>query len=343
MSEDRAALEGSPGPVLGDGGTGPRPSPEPSTDTDEGQQKIVPDSWITAAGELPQHVQKLYIDTLPCLDNGNQARRLREVLIKYADVFAKHDLDIRHFSELVHYIKTGQANSIKQHMRRTPLGFENVEQKTLKSMKDAGVIEPSNSDWASPPVLVRKKDNSWRYCIDFRALNAVTVKDAYPLPPIDDCIDGLAGKELFCTLDMSYWRRWLRLLRSMANPLCCMSGMTNRVSMDFSRLCSILLTPQWRLVIPFIYTPILVAGKQFWLSDNGHPVPISGLVCHNAFSGICKVGWTSSHWMFGFGVGCTSSCIPWVLSQLTIPSGIHRGAGGHPSELATSTHLGCEP
>ena len=208
LSEDSAALEGSPGPVLGDGGTGPRPSPEPSTDMDEGQQKIVPDSWITAAEGLPQHVQKLYIDTLPYLDNGDQARRLREVLIEYADVLAKHDLGIGHFSELVHCIKTGQANSIKQHMRRTPLGFENVEQKTLKSMKDAGVIEPSNSDWASPPVLVRKKDNSWRNCIDFRALNAVTVKDAYPLPRIDDCIDGLAGKELFCTLDMNsgYWQ-----------------------------------------------------------------------------------------------------------------------------------------
>ena len=202
MSEDRAALEGSLGPVLGDGGTGPRPSPEPSTDMDEGQQKIVPDSWITAAGELPQHVQKLYIDTLPYLDNGDQARRLCEVPIEYADVFAKHDLDIGYFSELVHYIKMGQANSIKQHMHRTPLGFENVEQKTLKS------IEPSNSDWASPPVLVRKRDNAWRYCIDFRALNAVTVKDAYPLPRIDDCIDGLAGKELFCMLDINsgYWQ-----------------------------------------------------------------------------------------------------------------------------------------
>ena len=79
-------------------------------------------------------------------------------------------------------------------------------------------------------------------------------------------------------LRRSYWRRWLCLLRSMANRLCCMSGMTNRVSMDFSRLCSIFLTPHWRLVIPFIYTPILVAGKQLWLSGNGHPVPISGLV-----------------------------------------------------------------
>ena len=194
--------------MLGDGKTGPGPSPEPDVEREAPRQILVPDSWIAAAEELPQHVRKLYIDTLTYLDSGEQAQRLREVLIEYADVFAKHDLDIGHFNELVHYIKTGQAHSIKQHMRRTPLGFEHAEQKTLKSMKDAGVIEPSNSDWASPPVLVRKKDNSWRYCIDFRALNTVTVKDAYPLPRIDDCIDSLAGKELFCTLDMNsgYWQ-----------------------------------------------------------------------------------------------------------------------------------------
>ena len=144
-------------------------------------------------------------------------------------------------------------------------------------------------------------------------------------------------------LRRSYWRRWLRLLRNMANRLCCMSGMTNRASMDFSRLCSIFLTLQWRLVIPFIYTPILVAGKQLWLSGNGHPVPISGLVVPRCVQRNSKVGWTSSHWMLGLGVGCTSSCTPWVLSQLTKPSGIHRRAGGHPSELTTSTHPGCEP
>ena len=195
-----------------DGVAGLTPSPKSDVPIDVGAEADpLPHDiagWAAAADRLPAHVRKLYLDTLPYLDNGNQARRLRGVLTEYADVFARHELDIGHFNALMHYVKTGQACGRRQNMRRTPLGFEEVELKTLRSMKEAGVIEPSSSDWASPPVLVRKKDNTWRYCIDFRALNAVTVKDAYPLPRIDDCIDGLAGKELFCTLDMNsgYWQ-----------------------------------------------------------------------------------------------------------------------------------------
>ena len=66
----------------------------------------------------------------------------------------------------------------------------------------------ASSEWASPPVLVRKKDGSWRYCIDFRAVNKETLKDAYPLPLIEECMDSLAGKKYFCTLDMNsgYWQ-----------------------------------------------------------------------------------------------------------------------------------------
>lgn len=70
-------------------------------------------------------------------------------------------------------------------------------------MLDAGVIQPSSSDWASAPVLVRKKDGSMRSCIDYRALNKKTVKDCYPLPIIEDCLDTLQGTEYFATLDMA--------------------------------------------------------------------------------------------------------------------------------------------
>ena len=75
-------------------------------------------------------------------------------------------------------------------------------------MLAAGVIEHSHSEWASPPVLVWKKDGSWRYCIDFRAVNNVCAKDAYPLPLIEECLDSLAGKKWFCTLNMNsgYWQ-----------------------------------------------------------------------------------------------------------------------------------------
>ena len=67
-------------------------------------------------------------------------------------------------------------------------------------MLAAGVIRPSESEWASAPVLIRKKDGTVRWCIDYRALNDKTVKDQYPLPLIEDCLDTLSGTEYFSTV-----------------------------------------------------------------------------------------------------------------------------------------------
>ena len=69
---------------------------------------------------------------------------------------------------------------MKQRMRRTPFGFQDVEQQHLDRMIKAGVIRSSTSEWASAPVLVRKRDGSVRWCIDYRALNDRTVKDCFP-------------------------------------------------------------------------------------------------------------------------------------------------------------------
>ena len=78
----------------------------------------------------------------------------------------------------------------------------------LADMEKKDVIRPSNSPWASPIVLVRKRDGSHRFCVDYRKLNAVTRKDAYPLPRIDDTLDTLSGACWFSTLDMvsGYWQ-----------------------------------------------------------------------------------------------------------------------------------------
>ena len=69
-------------------------------------------------------------------------------------------------------------------------------------MKNQGVIERSDSPFAAPVVLVCKKNGDWRFCADFRALNEITVKDAYPLPRIDDSLDALFSKAYFSKLDL---------------------------------------------------------------------------------------------------------------------------------------------
>ena len=65
------------------------------------------------------------------------------------------------------------------------------------------MVEPSCSPFASPTILVKKKDGSWRLCIDYRKLNSVTKKDAHPLPRVEDIFDTLAGSKFFTTLDLA--------------------------------------------------------------------------------------------------------------------------------------------
>ena len=152
--------------------------------------------------ELPDHVCELYERSSEGLPMAEQLK-LKELLIEFADVFSQHDLDIGCYERIKHTIDTKDARPIRQRMRRTPFNFQAEEEKHLNKLLNIGVIEPSSSDWAAAPVLIRKKDGSVRYAIDYRALNNVTVKDAFPLPLIEDCFDSLEGVKYFSGLDMA--------------------------------------------------------------------------------------------------------------------------------------------
>ena len=105
-------------------------------------------------------------------------------------------------------VDTGDAAPRRQPARRMPFAVRQEVGKQLKTMQASGVIQPSSSPWASPIVMVRKKDGSHRFCIDYRRLNMVTKPDLYPLPRIDDLLDQLGKSRYFSTLDLAagYWQ-----------------------------------------------------------------------------------------------------------------------------------------
>ena len=102
-----------------------------------------------------------------------------------------------------HEIDTGHTSPI----RCAPSKMKK-EEECVADMLTGGQIETSDSPWWSPVVLVTKKDSGTRFCVDYWHLNDVTVKDAYPLPRIDDTLDMLAGRQWFSTLDLAsgYWQ-----------------------------------------------------------------------------------------------------------------------------------------
>ena len=163
-----------------------------------------PDDKMTG---LPSYLQDLFDRSVEHLSDQQQLE-LASVLTDYQDTFAKSEEDLGVFDEIAHKIATVDEVPVQERLRRTPLKFAGEEEAALQKMLDGGIIKPSTSAWASAPVLVRKKDGSVRYAIDYRKLNAKTVKDAYPLPLIAECIDALQGSEWFHALDLAsgYWQ-----------------------------------------------------------------------------------------------------------------------------------------
>ena len=105
-------------------------------------------------------------------------------------------------------INTGLAPPSRQPPYRVPFAYRETVLQELEEMERTGVIEPSTSEWAAPIVLVKKKDGTFRFCVDYRRLNSVSQVDAYPMPRIDELIDCLGKAKYISTLDLArgYWQ-----------------------------------------------------------------------------------------------------------------------------------------
>ncbi len=138
-----------------------------------------------------------------------QQEQLQHLLRDFVDIFAAREEDCTRTALVQHHIDTGTAAPIRLRPHRLPLAKRQAAEEMIRDMAANSIIEPSDSPWAAPIVMVRKKmGGGWRPCVDFRRLNAVTRKDSYPLPRIDDALDYVAGSCWFRSLDLrsGYWQ-----------------------------------------------------------------------------------------------------------------------------------------
>lgn len=107
-----------------------------------------------------------------------------------------------------HRIETGAANPVHSSPYRVSETERKVIQEQVQKMRADGIVTSSRSPWSSSVVLVKKKNGEIRFCVDYRRLNSVTVKDVYPLPRIEDVLDRLGGAQFFTSLDLEsgFWQ-----------------------------------------------------------------------------------------------------------------------------------------
>lgn len=134
--------------------------------------------------------------------SDENAMMLTQLLLQFQDVFVEpttlrpkracdHGITLKHGS-----------NPVNQRAYKYAVEQKDVIETMAQEMLKSGIIRPSHNNFASPLVLVKKKDGSWRFCIDYRKLNHLTIKDQLPIPIVEELIDELQGSTIFSKLDL---------------------------------------------------------------------------------------------------------------------------------------------
>ena len=129
----------------------------------------------------------------------SEKRQLQDLLTQFTDLFAPKGGPVGRTPNVKHSIPT-EGPPVRQPLRRIPEALKGAVDTEVTKMLEQGVVQPSSSPWL---LMVKKKDGSWRFCVDYRKLNSVTHQDACPLPRIDATLDSLSGAAYFTTLDLA--------------------------------------------------------------------------------------------------------------------------------------------
>jgi len=188
---------------------------------------------------VPPHLQERFDETVSHANLSESLQQsLATVLCHNSDAFATGPFDLGFCAALQHDIDTGDAFPIKQSPRRPPFAAREAEVAILDEMLQTGVIEPSNSPWSSLVCKVKKKDDTYWFCIDYRRLNDVTKKDAFPVPDVKDALDSLRGARYFATIDLlsGYWQLGMTDRAKERSAFCTRRGLFQFTRMPFGLL-----------------------------------------------------------------------------------------------------------
>lgn len=179
----------------------PRPTSEVEfIHTDDREQTIVPkDDVASVNGEAPIDVASLIPHNLEC--TRTQRRKIVDLFTRYSDIFIQHDLHMGYTTTVTHKINTSDCKPVAEPYRRLPPNQYQKIKDHIQSLYKK-IITKSTSPYASPIVVVRKKDGFVRLCVDYRKLNKKTVRDAFPPPKMEESLDALHGSTVFSTCDL---------------------------------------------------------------------------------------------------------------------------------------------
>jgi hypothetical protein len=200
--------------------------------TKDGQELVTlvdesqPSKHVTISAKKMCHlIRKQEIVTVLVLSNGSEKEvaalppqqqhpAIASLLQQYEAIFQERQQlppprSVDHAITLVEGSKP-----VNQRLYRLPFHQKNAMEELIKQKLDSHMIKPSISPYSSPVILVKKKDGSWRMCVDYRALNSNTIENKYPIPIIEDLLDELFGATVFSKIDLRFGYHQIRMKES---------------------------------------------------------------------------------------------------------------------------------